>query len=79
LLFGATKALATVLQRTFPGVPVVIFNALPWVLMILVLLAVGSEVTERLISMMPKSMQPALRSLLRVSPPMALGTTFEQD
>jgi simple sugar transport system permease protein len=79
LLFGATKALATVLQRTFPEVPVVIFNGIPWALMILVLLAVGSDFTERLISMMPKSLQPALRSLLRVSPPMALGTTFEQD
>ncbi|MGB3716688.1 MAG: ABC transporter permease [Candidatus Promineifilaceae bacterium] len=79
LLFGATKALATVLQRTFPEVPVVIFNAIPWVLMIAVLLAVGSDVTERLISKMPKSLQPALKSLFRVSPPMALGTTFEQD
>jgi ABC-type uncharacterized transport system permease subunit len=79
LLFGATKALATVLQRTFPEVPVVIFNAIPWVLMITVLLAVGSDATERLISRLPKSIQPALRSLLRVSPPMALGTTFEQD
>ncbi|MFN2187573.1 MAG: ABC transporter permease [Candidatus Promineifilaceae bacterium] len=79
LLFGATKALATVLQRTFPEVPVVLFNAIPWVLMVFVLVAVGSEVTERVISMMPKSFQAPLRSLLRVSPPMALGTTFEQD
>jgi simple sugar transport system permease protein len=79
LLFGATKALATVLQRTFPEVPVVIFNAIPWVLMLFVLLAVGSDFTERFISMLPKSIQPPLRSLLRVSPPMALGTTFEQD
>jgi simple sugar transport system permease protein len=37
LLFGATKALATLLQRAFPEVSVVAFNALPWLLMILVL------------------------------------------
>lgn len=79
LLFGATKALATILQRTFPEVSVVIFNAIPWLLMIAVLLLVVSDITERLISLMPKSSQPSLRRLLRVAPPMALGTTFEQD
>jgi ABC-type uncharacterized transport system permease subunit len=79
ILFGATKWLATRLQATFPEVPVVAFNAIPWVLMILVLLAVGSDYTERLIALMPKRIQPPLRSVLRVSPPMALGTTFEQD
>ena len=79
LLFGATKALATILQRTFPEVSVVVFNTIPWLLMIVVLLLVGSDITERLITLMPKSSQPPLRRLLRVAPPMALGTTFEQD
>ena len=79
LLFGATKALATIMQRTFPEVPVVVFNALPWILMITVLLLVGSEATERVILIMPRRIQPALRSLLRVSPPMALGTRFGED
>ena len=38
------------LQRAFPEVSVVAFNALPWLLMILVLLAVGSDYTERFIT-----------------------------
>ena len=78
LLFGATKALATVLQRAFPEVSVVAFNALPWLLMILVLLAVGSDYTERFINAMPKGWQQPLRRVLRVSPPMALGTPFHE-
>ena len=76
LLFGATKALATFLQRTFPEVSVVAFNSIPWVLMILVLLVVGSEATERLINIMPRRLQNPMRRLLRVASPMALGTTF---
>ena len=76
LLFGATKALATVLQRTFPEVSVVAFNAIPWVLMILVLMIVGSEATERIIVIMPRPLQRPLRRLLRAAPPLALGTTF---
>jgi simple sugar transport system permease protein len=78
LLFGATKALATILQRTFPEVPVVVFNALPWILMILVLFLAGSNALDRLVNLMPERSQPRLRRLLRVQPPMALGTTFEE-
>lgn len=78
LLFGATKALATVLQRTFPEVSVVAFNSIPWLLMIFVLLAVGSDYTERFINAMPKGWQRPLRRILRVSPPMALGTPFHE-
>ena len=78
LLFGATKALATVLQRVFPEVSVVAFNSLPWILMIFVLLAVGSDYTERFINAMPQGWQRPLRRLLRVSPPMALGTPFHE-
>lgn len=78
ILFGATKALATVLQRAFPEVSVVAFNSLPWILMILVLLAVGSDYTERFINAMPQGWQRPLRRILRVSPPMALGTPFHE-
>jgi len=76
ILFGATKALATFLQRTFPEVSVVAFNSIPWILMILVLLVVGSESIERIILWMPRPLQRPLRRLLRAAPPMALGTTF---
>jgi ABC-type uncharacterized transport system permease subunit len=79
VLFGATKALATFLQRTFPEVSVVAFNAIPWLLMIAVLFVAGSDVTERLVVFMPKFVQRPMRRLLRVAPPMALGTTFGED
>ncbi len=79
LLFGATKALATFLQRRFPEVSVVAFNAVPWVLMITVLLLVGSDFTERIITMAPERMQRPLQRFLRISPPKALGSTFVED
>lgn len=79
LLFGATKAMATYLQRAFPEVSVVAFNSIPWILMILVLLMVESELTDRLIEWMPKRFQRPLRRLVRVSPPMALGIPFEEE
>jgi ABC-type uncharacterized transport system permease subunit len=79
VLFGATKALATFLQKTFPEVSVVAFNAIPWLLMIAVLFVAGSDVTERLVVFMPKFVQRPMRRLLRVAPPMALGTTFGED
>jgi simple sugar transport system permease protein len=79
ILFGATKALATFLQRTFPEVSVVAFNSLPWLLMIGVLLLVGSEVSERLIAFAPRAAQRPLRRMLRVSPPKALGTIFIEE
>ncbi|HSG44524.1 MAG TPA: ABC transporter permease [Anaerolineales bacterium] len=79
LLFGATKALATVLQRAFPEVSVVAFNSIPWLLMIFVLLLVGSESSERLVAIMPKPLQRPLRRLLRAAPPMALGTRFGEE
>jgi ABC-type uncharacterized transport system permease subunit len=45
-------------------------------LMITVLLLVGSDVTERLVLIMPRRVQPRLRRLLRVRPPAALGVAF---
>jgi simple sugar transport system permease protein len=79
LIFGGTKALATFLQRSFPQVSVVAFNSIPWLLMIGALLLVGSETTERVILIMPRRVQRPLRRLLRVSPPLALGTSFVED
>ncbi len=79
LLFGATKALAAYLQRTFPEVSVVAFNAIPWILMILVLLLVGSDFTTRVITIAPKSLRRPLQRLLKIRPPQALGSTFVED
>lgn len=78
VLFGATRALAGILQRQFPGVSVVTFNTLPWLLMIFVLVVSSSDLTERLIEVMPRRSQRPLRRLLRVAPPLALGTRFEE-
>lgn len=78
-LFGATKALATWLQQTFPEVSVVAFNSIPWLLMIFVLLLVGSDATDRLILLLPKRLQKPVRRLLFVSPPAALGKTFGEN
>lgn len=79
ILFGASKALATFLQRAFPEVSVVAFNAIPWMLMIGVLLLVGSNATERIVFFMPRRFQRPIRRLLRVAPPMALGTSFGEE
>jgi simple sugar transport system permease protein len=76
VLFGASKALAAALQRNFPQVSVVAFNVTPWVLMIGVLLLVGSDATERLVSIIPRRFQRQVRHLLRVTPPRALGRPF---
>lgn len=78
VLFGATKTLATVLQRLYPEVSVVAFNAIPWVLMIAVLLLVGSEWIEDMILKLPKSIQRPMRKIFRVSPPLALGEDFSK-
>jgi simple sugar transport system permease protein len=77
LLFGATKALATVLQRKFPEVSVVAFNAIPWILMIGVLLAVSGKFVGRILENAPPRMKRPLRRLLQVAPPAALGQEFK--
>jgi simple sugar transport system permease protein len=79
LLFGTTKTLVTVLQRTYPTVPATVFLALPWILMIAVLILAGSDSLERLVRLLPKPIQPSVRRLLRVQPPSALGTTFKEN
>ena len=76
ILFGATKILATVLQREYPEVSVVAFNSITWLLMIVVLLLVGSEWIEDMILRAPRWLRRPLSRLLRVSPPMALGEEF---
>jgi len=76
IFFGASKSLAALLQRTFPEVSVVAFNALPWVLMVGVLLLVSSDVIDVIVRIFPERMRPRLRQILQVRPPGALGTVF---
>lgn len=79
LLYGITRALAQVLQTSFPQVPVVLFNTLQWLLMLGVLLLVGSDSIQRLVLLAPNWARRPLANLLRVSPPAALGTAFLEE
>jgi ABC-type uncharacterized transport system permease subunit len=73
ILYGATKYVATVLQQSYPEVPVVLFNSLQWLLMLGVLLLVGSGASRRLVDLAPRALQRPLARALRVSPPESLG------
>jgi len=79
ILFGTTKYAATVLQQSFPEVPVVLFNSLQWLLMLGVLLLVGSEGMRRLVDLAPEPLRRVLSQALRVAPPEGLGVAFLED
>ena len=79
VLFGGARQLASILQRAYPELPVVTFNTLPWLLMIFVLLVASSTWTERLIAVAPRALKRPLERFLRVAPPLALGTRFEEQ
>lgn len=79
ILYGITKALAQILQRSFPEVPVVLFNSLQWLLMLGVLLLVGSQGIHRLIDLSPRWLQGPLARALRVAPPKGLGRAFIEE
>ncbi|QPC83802.1 ABC transporter permease [Phototrophicus methaneseepsis] len=77
-LFAGLRAVAGAIQSTDIAIPVTILNGLPWLLMIATLLVVSSGGIERLLRILPTSMQHRLRSLLRSDPPRALGTRFDE-
>jgi general nucleoside transport system permease protein len=77
-LFAGLRQLASALQREFEISPVLL-NAIPWTLMILTLLMVSSGALERLLQLLPRSLQNRLRAFLRSDPPAALGSRFEPD
>jgi ABC-type uncharacterized transport system permease subunit len=79
LLFGATKALALMMQNRFSQLPVVVFNAIPWLLMIAVLLAVSGKFVGNLLVKVPPSLRRPLRRLLQVAPPAALGQELKGE
>lgn len=79
LLYGATQTAATLLQGTFPEVPVVLFNSFQWLLMLTVLLLVGSQGLKRMIDRAPKALQRPLARALRVAPPQGLGKVFVEE
>jgi simple sugar transport system permease protein len=78
-LFAGLRALTSAIQRS-PDIqiPLVLLNALPWLLLIVTLLLVSSGAIERLLRVLPKPLQKPLRNILRSDPPAALGTRFEE-
>lgn len=79
LLYGATRTLATYLQQVVPGVPVVLFNSLQWLLMLGVLLLVGTDSLKRLVDYAPGPLKQPLAQALRFAPPDALGEVFVKE
>jgi simple sugar transport system permease protein len=76
-LFAALRALTSVIQRSDVGIPLVVLNAIPWFTMIITLMLVSSGAIDRLLGMLPRSVQSRARAFLRSDPPKALGTRFD--
>jgi simple sugar transport system permease protein len=78
-LFAGLRALSSAIQRSDLGIPVVLLNGIPWVLMIVTLLLVSSGGIERLLRVLPRPLQKRARAFLQSDPPAALGTRFEPE
>ncbi|MBD2101460.1 ABC transporter permease [Leptolyngbya sp. FACHB-261] len=78
-LFGILQSFASVAQSTIQAVPTQVFTVAPFVLMILVLVLTSSDWLDRLLSPLPASLRRTALQTIRVTPPAALGRTFEQD
>ena len=78
LLYASLRTLASVLQQQ-TDLPVVLLNMVPWILMILTLLAVNSGFVGRLERAAPRRYKPLVRAMLRSEPPKALGGGFERE
>lgn len=80
--FGALGSLGSLSQgipEIAERVPTQVFQAAPFALMILVLLLVSSRGLERTLALLPPPLRRVLGGALRVAPPAALGTAFEQE
>ena len=77
-LFTGLRALASTIQQT-TDIPLVLVNAVPWVMMIVTLLLVSSGFVDRLMRYTPGPAQQVLRNFLRSDPPDALGTDFNRE
>ena len=78
-LFGLLKSLGSILQPVYPTVPTQVFQAAPFALMIVALLLVSSDLSERLAFYLPAQMRHRVTGLLRGSPPAALSKSFDPD
>ncbi|MCU0541696.1 MAG: ABC transporter permease [Oscillatoriaceae cyanobacterium Prado104] len=78
-LFGILQSLASVAQSAIPDVPTQVFAVAPFALMILVLVLTSSDLLERILMPLPPVWKRAIGQTINISPPAALGKTFEQD
>ncbi|MEX2161403.1 MAG: ABC transporter permease [Anaerolineales bacterium] len=79
LLVGIRSWIGIYLQPTAGAdSTVVILNAIPWLLMILVLLVVSGKFSGQLIANAPPRLKRPLRRLLQVAPPAALGAELKE-
>lgn len=79
LLFIASRSvIGIVLQRSLGESAVVVLNAIPWILMIGVLLVVSGQLGGRLVAAAPPPLKGPLRRLLQVAPPAALGADLKE-
>ncbi len=76
-LFAGLRALTSALQKSDIEIPLIVLNAIPWVMMVLTLVLVSSGTIDRLLLLLPESLQKRARTLLRSDPPKALGTRWE--
>ena len=76
-LFGGLKSLGSILQPVFPQVPTQVFQVAPFALMIVALLLVSGDLARAALRLPPR-LRPMVASLLRGTPPAALGQPFDE-
>lgn len=78
-LFAALRSIASAIQRS-PDIqiPLVLLNALPWILMVITLMLVSAGLIDRLVKLLPAPLQNRFRQVLLSAPPKALGVRFEE-
>lgn len=78
-LFGLLQSLSSVAQSAIPNVPTQVFTVAPFALMIVLLVLTSSAGLNRLLAELPLSLRRTIAQTIQVTPPAALGKTFEQD
>jgi general nucleoside transport system permease protein len=78
-LFGTLNSLGSILQPSFPNVPTQVFQAAPFALMIVALLLVSGDLSERVLFYLPPRGRRWFNAIFRGAPPAALGKRFEQS
>ncbi len=80
LLFVASRSvISIVLQHSLGESAVVLLNALPWLLMLFVLLVVSGKFTGNLVANAPPRLKRPLARLLQVAAPAALGAELKEE